>query len=456
MPLRRTILFGSALLLASGILVTWLVPWRTVSETKLQAMLQQATGQKVVFSISEVGLRESRLNDLRLGGTESPVLLSEIKVAYALPELWHGHLGHLKLAGLSLTAHETDRGWQLAGWQPAPTTADKTANAISWLVPPPLPLQSIELTDSKIDLQALLWQLNLPVSIAWQQQPTILSLESLAPQLVSGSHSAIVKRMLARAVFDPERTAWQGSWSLYDLGIAINGLPPPPPLQAKGSITLDQQKLAISGAAHDATKAWALQFNLTRDHTGIRPALLQVPKAAMPFLGGAIRLRDLHWPLDGQSALRTNVIAEKLPLETLLQHFTSEEVHGSGTVSGEIPLTRQADGKLLIPESVLQTDSAGTIAIPANYFPGDNPQLAVLREILTDLHYESLSLTVSSDANGKLQLKVSLAGHNPTVQNGKPVKLNVNLGGDVLGLIDNQLLSIIAPTQLLRKNHDQK
>ena len=63
---------------------------------------------------------------------------------------------------------------------------------------------------------------------------------------------------------------------------------------------------------------------------------------------------------------------------------------------------------------------------------------------------------MSSDANGKLQLKVSLAGHNPTVQNGKPVKLNVNLGGDVLGLIDNQLLSIIAPTQLLRKNHDQK
>lgn len=437
-----------------------LLPWRDFASKQLHDMLQQTTGQDISFTLAELGLTGSRLRDIRLGGATAPVLLTDVTLAYSLPELWHGQLRDLQLNGLTLSLQETPEGWRLPAWQTtAPTPSPPTAAPVApplWLQPQQIPLQALQLRDGALHFQATAWQLALPFSLTWQNGHNAqLTLDSQVPQLSYGTQGATAGDVTAQVRFVPERAGWQGDWTIRDIILNISSLPTPV-LLANGTLALDAKQLAVNGTVQDATKTWQAQFNFTRDHAGAKPALLRVARAQLPLLDGMVKLRDLRWPLDSKSPLQTTVMLEKIPLQPLLQRLTDATASATGTVSGTLPVTRHADGRLQIPTSTLETDTPGTLAVPAAYLPGDNEQIALLRAILSDLRYDSLRLTLSSSGDGKLEVALSINGRNPAVQNGKPVKLNVNLGGDVLGLLNNQLLSIIAPTQLLRNNHDPK
>lgn len=458
--MRRGLKFLSftLILFLFTLLVVLLVPWRELASRQLHSMLWQATGQNIDFTLAELGLNRSQLRDISIGSTTESVVLSSVTLAYSIPELWQGQLRQLHLAGLNVSLRETPQGWYMPGWQTNPSSQSSTAGSTTplWLQPHSIPLHTATLSESSLTLQGIAWELNLPISLSWQSYPTAQFLfEGRTPRLNVGQYSATTKQIGAQAQFVLERAAWQGEWTMRDIALSLADLPVPP-LQANGALALDANQLMVSGSVQDTTKGWQASFSFTHDHSGEKAPLIRVSRAQLPMLDGTIKLRDLHWPLDGKSALKTTVILEKIRLRPLLQHLTDTSAEATGTVSGTIPVTRHADGRLEIPTSTLETDTPGTLVIPAAYLPGDNEQMALLRAILSDLRYDNLRLTLSSDASGALQVTLGVSGHNPAVQNGKPVKLNVNLGGDVLGLLNNQLLSIIAPTQLLRNSHDEK
>ena len=83
--------------------------------------------------------------------------------------------------------------------------------------------------------------------------------------------------------------------------------------------------------------------------------------------------------------------------------------------------------------------------------PGDNQQIALVREILKDLHYSLLSVAVDSGKDHKLSVMLALEGNNLSVYNGRPVKLKVHLSGDVLNFIQQNLTAFTDPKQLLKQ-----
>jgi hypothetical protein len=53
--------------------------------------------------------------------------------------------------------------------------------------------------------------------------------------------------------------------------------------------------------------------------------------------------------------------------------------------------------------------------------------MATVVDILSDFHYTQLSAQVTLEPTGKLLLGFTLNGQNPSVQNARPIHLNVNI-----------------------------
>jgi hypothetical protein len=77
--------------------------------------------------------------------------------------------------------------------------------------------------------------------------------------------------------------------------------------------------------------------------------------------------------------------------------------------------------------------------------------VALVREILKDFHYTSLSFYLNSGKDKRTEIRMSLEGSNPEVQGGRTVKMNVNLSGDVLGFAQQNLLWLTDPRKIIER-----
>ena len=71
---------------------------------------------------------------------------------------------------------------------------------------------------------------------------------------------------------------------------------------------------------------------------------------------------------------------------------------------------------------------------------------------MKNLHYTVLSIGMDSDKNHKLSAVLAVEGNNPDVANGRPVKLNVHLNGDLLDFIQQSLMSLIDPHMFIKQD----
>ena len=136
-----------------------------------------------------------------------------------------------------------------------------------------------------------------------------------------------------------------------------------------------------------------------------------------------------------------------------MQILTRERVSATGSVSGDLPLIIERNGNFSFGKGKLQADSPGTITLPPDAIPGDNAQIAMTRDILKNFHYKILSLSISSGMDGKTPILITLEGNNPDMYNGKPVKINVRLSGDVLNLIRQNVLFLTDPKSILKQGY---
>jgi len=58
---------------------------------------------------------------------------------------------------------------------------------------------------------------------------------------------------------------------------------------------------------------------------------------------------------------------------------------------------------------------------------GGGAQVDLVLEVLKDFHYTKLAITLDRLEDGRDVVRLSTEGHNPAVQNGRHVNLNVNL-----------------------------
>ena len=139
-----------------------------------------------------------------------------------------------------------------------------------------------------------------------------------------------------------------------------------------------------------------------------------------------------------------------------MQTLTGSKATATGGVSGTVPLTIGRDGSFRIGNSALTADGPGVIALSPEAIPGDNPQVALVRDVLKNLHYTVLSLGLDSTPGGKLTAVLVVEGKNPDVEKGRTIKLQVHLSGDLLELLSQNLKLMTDPKTFLEQHSHEK
>ncbi|MEJ0062255.1 MAG: YdbH domain-containing protein [Alphaproteobacteria bacterium] len=249
---------------------------------------------------------------------------------------------------------------------------------------------------------------------------------------------------------------WRGKWRIADIVIEGLGLPIAV-LNGGGTLTADAERLALDGKLASADHAWQAEFNVDQIFAAPEKSRLNIVRAAMPWNGGKVSAHDVALPLGGQKRdLTIDLQVEKISLDALLQQLTGNRASAQGLVSGALPVTLKADGAILVDEGKLQAIQPGTIAIAPEVIPGDNEQIALVRDVLKDLHYSYLTIGMNSDKEGKLSALLTVEGSNPAVDNGRAVKLNVHLTGDVLSFVQQSLIPLSDPGKLMQQGRNAK
>lgn len=258
----------------------------------------------------------------------------------------------------------------------------------------------------------------------------------------------------------------RGMWQVEEV-IESAKVYPLPPLSGSGEFLFKDNRPEINGELHSAEKAVAATFVLKKTlprtvevhsadgkEVGLMPGygfLLTLPEAQIPWEGAIISAKDIQYVFDDPKPLYLILYVKKLELAHLLNLVIGDKATGTGSIGGAVPVIIAPDGSFKPGEGHFTAEGEGIISVSPDALPGENSQMQLAREALSNFHYEKLLLTSTTDDNGKLSLSLEIEGNNPDAFDGKPVKLNVNFTGDVLELLQQTLIPSSDPRQFLEK-----
>lgn len=215
--------------------------------------------------------------------------------------------------------------------------------------------------------------------------------------------------------------------------------------------TFDSISLDTSGAPlrlKNVTASYAPGALLRKDFSAIT---LNIGSAALSWKGGELTARNVHIILSASPVTKFDVHIQHVSVDELLQALTGNRVSATGAVSGTLPVIVGNDGTISFGQGSLKTDAPGTLSMPPESIPGDNAQVDLLRNILKNFHYNGLSIKMGNSGGNRISVLISLQGNNPDMYNGRLVNLNVNLTGDVLDYIKQNVLLLTNPQSFLNQ-----
>jgi len=247
-------------------------------------------------------------------------------------------------------------------------------------------------------------------------------------------------------------TMWDGTWKAEGITAEDETLTLPP-LKGSGTLHIAKEKVQATGNFADVSNTHTLSGQLNYAlHEGT-PSELKIAEARMPISdGGIVALTKTTLPIGGDKPITLVLNVRKVNVETLLKALGIEEAKATGVVSGSIPITRSVNGAIHLGKGALNADQPGVITLPPDTIPGDNPQVNLVREVIKNLHYNVLSLSLASDKNGNILAKLAVEGNNPDVERGRPIKLNVQLSGDLLNLLLQNMQLLSDPKTFIEQN----
>lgn len=232
-------------------------------------------------------------------------------------------------------------------------------------------------------------------------------------------------------------------WSLPSL--YVDGLAYPFPLLAgSGNLIFEYNAPRVSGNLASADKAVDITF--TANH-----AEVALKSVRLPWEGAKVSAEDIVYSLVNPVPTYVILYVENLDMAHLLHLVTGERASGTGKLSGAVPVVFAADGGFMPGKARLEVKGGGTLTLSPEALPGDSPQMQMARDALTGFHYEHLILTSETDKTGLLSIHLEIGGNNPNAFEGRPVKLNVNLTGDVLQLLEQTLIPSADPRKFLEQ-----
>lgn len=140
---------------------------------------------------------------------------------------------------------------------------------------------------------------------------------------------------------------------------------------------------------------------------------------------------------------------DELDLGVATTELGKEGLQATGTMSGEIPFRILQSG-VAIDDGRLQSDQSGFLA----YSSGSGQNIEGLNNIalqaLENFHHESIILNLGYTEDGQYSARFKLSGNNPDLYDGYPVVLNLNINGQLPGLLRSTLIGGSFDEEILR------
>lgn len=182
--------------------------------------------------------------------------------------------------------------------------------------------------------------------------------------------------------------------------------------------------------------------------SGMKARLIE---AAWPFTGGKLTLTS-----PGNVTNKYKLTVEKVDIEKLLVMVDVPGLSGTGTLSGNFPLKIE-NGDPIITNGALSSSGSGVIIYnnQAADAASTTEQTQLLTQALKNFHYTELSGAVDGNVNGNLKFQVGLRGANPSLYDGYPIHLNVNIEGSLADLIRRGTVGL-RPLELIQSEIDKE
>ncbi len=159
-------------------------------------------------------------------------------------------------------------------------------------------------------------------------------------------------------------------------------------------------------------------------------------------LGGRIAFKSLLWHPNKE--VQFDVAVQGLNLQEILSLEQQPGLKGSGLIDGRIPITL-SNGEFSVAAGALAARSpGGVLAYRSDDIKAlvkDNQSLGIVTKALEDFRYDKLSAVVNYQPSGDMVLQLSIVGHNPEFENGRQIKLNVNIEENVKSLLQSLQLA---------------
>lgn len=433
-----------------------LLPWHAWVQQKLITAIQAKGITPVALTLDSIGFRALTLTDVALG--DPALKLAKVDIVYSPHDLLNGVIEDVELTGLTLAATRTDANWDIPGLSPLLQSGKPEKAAaipVTHAELNALPLRSLKVMESALHLDGGSWKLDAPIDLMLQKNAAAkATLESGRLQLTVGADAVTTGKLSAALTLDEAKKEWRGDWSLQAIMLASDAFPLPK-LDAVGTVVVTSDTMTVEGTLNSADQSHHAAFDLHYSLSKPEASLLTITTARMPWGGGFVAANNVRVPLQAKKAIQLNLEANNLAIDTLLQALTGDKATGTGAVSGSIPITLTAEGQVRVGKGALKAEAPGVITLSPEAIPGDNPQVALVRDVLKNLHYQVLALELEMAPDNTLSATLAVEGRNPEVERGRPIKLKVHLSGDLLNLITQNVKLMTDPQKFIRQeNHE--
>ena len=187
--------------------------------------------------------------------------------------------------------------------------------------------------------------------------------------------------------------------------------------------------------------------SMTAAMTGPTPALspeLDILAFSADVFGGQILLETpTIWNFSAHTNSAT-LRVENWELAQIVALQQNQDIEAQGTIQGTLPIAL-SDGRLAVSKGYLNAlPPGGTIRYNSSDTArnlGNNKQLGLAMDLLSDFRYEILKSEVDLDDQGNLVLGLSLGGRNPGHHGGQEVRFNIMVEQNLDPLLQSLRLS---------------
>lgn len=437
-----------------GIYLFWeKLPYQNEAGRQLQKALATYGIEVTSLKVESVASDSALFSAIQLG-TSPALKIGKLTARYTLGGLRNGRVNIVGIVGAAVKIYDNN-GWKIGGLEslklPAPPeNAPGFSPFDSTAMQSTMP-NGIVISDSSVQIDGKALQASATLESTYQNAPQPnLSIDLPTFSMALGKYLLNASSANVEATLNPEKKEWQGTLKAYK--VLFSGLPREmPQMLLTGTFTASEANYSSNLTLNDAKSAHKANFLLSLPASDPKKGLLTIKSLQFPYAGGFIRTKSVKIPFAGDTPIKLALEFENVSLAELATLASGGKMQATGVISGTLPLTYYPDGKITLQEGSARAKESGTIIVSPDSLPGgDRKELDVVRTALQNFHYTTLSLQVVSGADEASTIQLKVEGNNPEAFNGKAVKLNVNLTGDIIPMIQQTLGSFNDVGSLLR------